>query len=182
MTTHIGAPSREVLPPAEEASGALAPELVTVYQEGFLAGIVGAITVALWFLVVDAFAGRPFYTPTVLGTALFRRGAGLGSPETLPVSFEMVWMFTWVHMLAFAALGGIASRLLAAAERNPSVGFGVLLLFVVFEAGFTSVLAVFAGPALQALSSPSILAANLLAAAAMAGYFRLRHPRMQVSP
>jgi hypothetical protein len=182
MTTRIGATPREVSTPAAEVSGAVAPEIVAVYQEGFLAGIVGAITVALWFLVVDALAGRPFHTPTVLGTALFRRGAGLGSPETLAVSFEMVWMFTWVHVLAFAALGGIASRLLAAAERNPSLGFGVLLLFVVFEAGFTSVLAGFAAPALQALNWPSVLVANLLAAAAMAGYFRLRHPRMQVSP
>jgi hypothetical protein len=175
MTTRIGAPP-------EEVSTTTAPEMVSVYQEGFLAGIVGAGAVALWFLVLDSIAGRPFYTPSVLGTALFRRGAGLESLETLPVSYEMVWMFTWVHVLAFAVLGGIASRLLAAAERNPSVGFGVLLLFVVFEAGFTLAAAVFALPVLQALTVPSIVVANLLAAAAMAGYFALRHPRMRVNP
>jgi hypothetical protein len=175
MTTHIGATH-------EEVSTTSAPEVASVYQEGFLAGIVAAATVALWFLVVDALSGRPFYTPTVLGTALFRRGAGLASPETLPVSFEMVWMFTWVHALAFAALGGIASWLLAAVDRNPNIGFGVLLLFVVFEAGFTSAALAFAGPILHALTWPSILVANLLAAAAMTIYFRLRHPRMQVSP
>lgn len=182
MTTHIGAPHEQVSPTTSPEAAGARPDIAGVYQEGFLAGVVGAATVALWFLVVDALAGRPFYTPSVLGTALFRRGAGLGSLETLPVSFEMVWMFTWVHLLAFAALGGIASRLLAVAERNPSIGFGVLLLFVVFEGGFTSVAAVFAQPVLQALSVPSILVANLLAAAAMAGYFWLRHPRMEVEP
>src|SRR5262249_57069704 len=81
-------------------------DLSRVYQQGFLAGLVGAATVALWFLIVDTFNGRPLYTPTVLGTALFRHGAGLGAAETLPISFEMVWMFTWVHALVFAAIGG----------------------------------------------------------------------------
>jgi hypothetical protein len=174
MTTHIGATSHD--------SPTAAPAVTSIHQEGFLAGIVAAATVALWFLLVDALAGRPFYTPTVLGTALFRRGAGLASPETLAVSFEMVWMLTWVHALVFAALGGIASWLLAAVDRNPSIGFGVLLLFVVFEGGFTSAALVFAGPIWQALTWPSILVANLLAAAAMAVYFWLRHPRMRVSP
>ncbi len=67
-----------------------------LYQEGIVAGVVGAATVAVWFLVLDTIAGRPFYTPTVLGTALFRKGAGLGSPQTLPVSFDMVLAFTWL--------------------------------------------------------------------------------------
>ena len=52
-----------------------------LYQEGMIAGLVGAAIVALWFLILDAFNGRPLYTPTVLGTALFRRAAGLGSPR-----------------------------------------------------------------------------------------------------
>jgi hypothetical protein len=91
-------------------------------------------------------------------------------------------MFTWVHGLAFAAVGGIASRLLAMAERNPSIGFGILLLFVVFEAGFTVVAMLFAAPILKALTWPAVLVANVLAAAVMVGYFRLRHPRLQVSP
>ena len=57
------------------------------------------------------------YTPTVLGTAIFRRAA-LATPETLSVSLEMVGMFTWIHVLIFAALGGVASRLLAMVERK----------------------------------------------------------------
>lgn len=157
-------------------------DISRVYQQGFVAGLVGAATVALWFLIVDALGGRPLYTPTVLGTALFRHGAGLGAPETLPISFEMVWMFTWVHALLFAVIGGLASRLLALAERNPSVGFGILLLFVFFEFGFTVAAMVFATPVLRALTWPSVLVANLLAAAAMTGYFHLMHPTLRVRP
>jgi hypothetical protein len=153
-----------------------------LYQEGMLGGVLGALTIALWFLLLDAISGRPLFTPTVLGTALFRGGAGLGSPETLPVSIEMVAMFTWVHLLVFAALGGIVARLLGHVEHHPQSGFGVLLLFVVFQFGFIVAAAVVAAPVLRVLSTWSILVANLLAAAAMTAYFRRRHPGLRVSP
>jgi len=152
-----------------------------LYQEGMIAGVIGAATVAVWFLLLDTAAGRPFYTPTVLGSALFRRGA-LASPETLSVSLEMVGMFTWVHMLVFAALGGIASRLLGMVERNPSWGFGLLLFAVVFEFGFLAAALVFAAPVLRLIPWPSVLVANLLAAAAMSAYFWWRHPGLVVRP
>src|SRR2546425_1611034 len=157
------------------------PAVSTLHQDGIIAGVIGAAVVALWFLVVDALQGRPLYTPTVLGTALFRGGAGLGTPEMLPVSMEMVWMFTWVHGLLFVALGGIASWLLHVAERNPSYGFGILLLFVVFQGGFFFVAMLFAASVLHALAWPAILVANLLSSAAMAAYFWRRHPTLRVS-
>ena len=136
---------------------------------------------ALWFLLLDSASGRPLYTPTVLGTAIFRRAA-LATPETLSVSLEMVGMFTWIHVLIFAALGGVASRLLAMVERNPSWGFGLLLLFVVFEFGFVAAAALLASPILRVIPWPSVLGANLLAAAAMSAYFWRRHPHLVVSP
>ena len=42
-----------------------------VYFDGFIAGIIGAAVVAIWFLFLDTVSGLPFYAPTVLGTALF---------------------------------------------------------------------------------------------------------------
>ena len=158
-----------------------APDTARLYQEGMLAGVIGAATVALWFLLLDSAAGHPLYTPTVLGTAIFHRSA-LASPETLSVSLEMVGMFTWIHVLVFAALGGVASRLLAMVERNPAWGFGLLLLFVVFEFGFVAAAALLASPVLRVIPWPSVLAANLLAAAAMSAYFWRRHPHLVVSP
>src|SRR5438552_17052421 len=152
-----------------------------LYQEGMLTGVIGAATVALWFLLLDTASGHPLYTPTVLGTAIFRHGA-LASPETLSVSLEMVGMFTWIHMLVFAALGGIASRLLGMVERNPSWGFGLLLFAVVFEFGFVAAALVFAAPVLRLIPWPSVLVANLLAAGAMSAYFWRRHPRLVVRP
>jgi hypothetical protein len=153
-----------------------------VYQEGIIAGIVGALTVALWFLAVDAVHGRPFYTPTVLGTALFGRGVLPATLDTVAPSLDMVAMFTWVHLLAFAVIGVVVSRLIAMAERNPTLGFGFVLLFVILEACFTAAAMIVAAPVLHALTWPAILVANLLAAAAMAGYFWLRHPTLSMQP
>jgi hypothetical protein len=156
-------------------------DLSRIYTEGMIAGILGAATVAIWFLLVDLAAGRAFYTPTVLGTALFRHGAGLPLSE-VPPDAEMVLMFTWVHGLVFAALGGLVSHLLAVAERHPGLGFGILLLFVIFEAGFGAAAFLVAEPVLQALAWPAVLVANLLAATAMILYFRRRHPFLRVEP
>jgi hypothetical protein len=153
-----------------------------IYTEGFVAGILGALTVAVWFLVVDLMQGRPLHTPTVLGTALFGRGVWPATLETMPVSLAMVAMFTWVHLLAFAVVGVAVARLIATAERHPSLGFGFVLLFVILEACFTVAAMIVAEPVLRALTWPAILAANLLAAAVMAAYFWLRHPTMQMQP
>ena len=153
-----------------------------VYQEGIVAGILGGLTVAVWFLVVDLVQGRPLYTPTVLGTALFGRGVWPTTLESVPPSLEMVAMFTWVHLLAFAVVGVVVSRLITMAEQHPSLGFGFMLLFVILEACFTAAVMIVAAPVLRALTWPLILVANLLAAAVMAGYFWLRHPTMAMRP
>lgn len=157
-------------------------EISRLYLDGIVAGVIGAATIAIWFLFLDTINGRPLYTPNVLGTALFRRGEGLASLDSLPISFEMVLMYTWVHGLMFAVIGGVVSRLLQLAERNPNLGFGILLLFVVFEFGFLMVATLFEERILRALSWPAILLGNLLAAVAMAGYFWRRHPNLRISP
>jgi hypothetical protein len=157
-------------------------ETSKLYEEGIVAGLIGAAVVAAWFLALDSVQGRPLYTPTVLGTALFRRGEGLADPVTLAPSAETALMFTWVHVLVFAILGGAAARLIALAERDPNYGFGILLFFVIFEFGFLIAAMIFAENVLHAVAWPAILFGNLLAAAAMVTYFWRRHPNLTIRP
>lgn len=174
MTGHEAAVSHR--PTARES------ELSNVYGEGLVAGLLGAATLALWFLIVDTVNGRPLYTPTVLGTAVFRGGAGLENPQTLPISFEMVMLFTWVHALVFVVIGGAVARLLAFAEHTANVGFGIVLLFVIFEFGFVAVTMIFAEDVLRSLAWPAVLVGNLLAATVMGAYFWRRHPNLEIEP
>jgi hypothetical protein len=146
-----------------------------------IAGLIGATVIAGWFFILDVIQGRPFYTPTVLGTALFSGKNALSSGEHLH-PFTATVMYTWVHLLAFAGIGGVASWLLNWIERNPSIGFGVLLLFVLLEFFFVVFSLIFASPILGALAWPAVLVGNLLAAGGMATYLWYRHPRLTIRP
>jgi hypothetical protein len=177
MTIHSISALRSVLRNRVEAKNGSG-----VYSEGIIAGLVGAATVALWFFLIDTINGRPFHTPMVLGSAIFGPTTGAVPTGELPVSFEIVLIYTWVHALVFCAIGGIASKLIDLAESDANLGFGVLLLFVVFEFGFIAAALIFAESVLQALAWPAVLVGNLLAAGAMTGYFWRRHPRMIIRP
>jgi hypothetical protein len=157
-------------------------EVAGAYAEGIRAGLVGAATIALWFAILDGLHGRWLFTPTVLGTAIFRGGAGLDDPASLAPSLEMTLSFTWIHVLVFVLLGMAAARLLLLAEDDSHMGFGILLLFFVFEFGFVGVCMLFAEPVLQAIEWPAIVVGNLLAAVAMAATFWMGHRQLTIQP
>ena len=151
-------------------------------REGIIAGLIGASTIALWFLAVDTVHGRPLYTPTLLGTTLLRGAAAVTSAQNLPISLPMVLSFTVVHGLVFIVIGLGAQRLLRLAEKNANYGFGVILLSVILLSGFLFVSLIFAADILQALSWPAVLAGNLFALGAMSLYFRKHHPAFRMLP
>jgi hypothetical protein len=156
-------------------------EISEVYVQGVVAGLIGAATIALWFFIIDLYNGRPFYTPNVLGAALSLSGQ-VRDPTKVPISIESVIFYSWIHVLVFCVIGGLAAKLLSLAERDLHFGFGILLLFIIFEFGFVAAAMVFAEPILDALAWPAVLVGNLLAAAAMAVYFWRHHPKLQISP
>src|SRR5439155_461856 len=78
-----------------------------VLREGVVAGLIGAVVVALWFFAIDAVQGEPFRTPKLLGTALLRQSAPTAA----------VLSYTVVHGLAFIVVGVIGSVLIAGAEH-----------------------------------------------------------------
>ncbi len=153
-----------------------------IYEEGMISGVIGAATIALWFFIVDSLQGQLLFTPSVLGYSLLKGEAGLTSFQSIPISIEVVFMFTWIHGLVFVAIGVAGSWLLHLAERDPNYGFGILLLFVLFEFGFICVSLLFSEGVLQALTIPDILIGNLLAATAMGIYFWRKHPGLNFLP
>ncbi len=149
---------------------------------GLIAGSLGAVTLAIWFLMIDMVQGRPLFTPTMLGTLFFKGGEGLAGLDRLPITADVVLGFTFLHWMVFVLLGGIAAWLLESAERNPSVGFGILLLFMLFEFGFVALVTLFAKPILQELTWPTVLVGNLLAAGAMGGYLWRQYSYVTIRP
>jgi hypothetical protein len=146
-------------------------------REGVIAGLIGAVIVALWFGVFDLMKARPFFTPAALGSALFY---GASSPDQVEVSGQVVAAYTLVHVAGFLLLGLVAAALVNQAERTPPILLGFLLAFVTFEVFFMGMVAILASWILEVLAWWTVATGNLLAAAAIAGYLWARHPALHV--
>jgi hypothetical protein len=171
----------EALPqvrPAEVPAKPIGPAAWSLQAEAFVTGLIGAAAIAVWFFILDCIRAQPFYTPSVLGTALFQGREALGDVQHLPVSWEMVALWTWVHVLAFVILGGALAWCVRLAEKDPGWGFGLLLLGLILLGGIHAFFSAFAEDVLHALTIPAIYGGNLLAGAAMALFLWWRHPKL----
>ena len=154
----------------------------SVLREGIIAGLLGAATVALWFLIFDAARGKPFLTPALLGAAVFSR---LTDPASLTIALGPIVGYTVLHGLAFIAFGVVAAALFAVSEREPALLIAVVILFACFEMFFLGALGALGRSMLGALVWWSILVGNMLAAIVMLWYFYLGHralPRTLIGP
>lgn len=147
-----------------------------VIREGLVAGFIGAIAVALWFLVLDLMRGQVLFTPAALGSAVLFGARGVAAVE---ITAATVLGYTAIHFGAFLLLGLLASTLAVAAERQPELILGLVLLFVVLEAAFIGMIAIAANWLLGALHWWTIAVANIVAAAAMGVYLWNEHPLLQ---
>jgi hypothetical protein len=145
-------------------------------REGFVAGFIGAMAVAVWFLVVDAVLREPLYTPAALGSALL---GGAGGPAEVQINAGTVLGYTAVHVTGFLLLGVVAAGLVAQAEKFPPLVWALTLLFVVFEVLFVGLVALLGAWILEELAWWSVLLGNLLAAVGMGGYLWRAHPVLQ---
>src|SRR5207245_10649850 len=81
-------------------------QLTRILREGFIAGLIGAGAVALWFLIVDTVAGRPFFTPAMLGSAVFW---GVHDPSLVVIEYSRIIGSTIIHVSAFLIVGTVSA-------------------------------------------------------------------------
>ena len=74
----------------------------SVVREGIVAGLIGAAVVAVWFFVFDLLRGRPFLTPTLLGSLVF---FGVKTPTGLDPALGPILGYTVLHGLAWGVRG-----------------------------------------------------------------------------
>ncbi|TVP46521.1 MAG: hypothetical protein EA350_06975 [Gemmatimonadales bacterium] len=139
----------------------------SIWKRGILVGMIGAVTVAVWFLIIDVITGRPLFTPATLGSAIF---LGVEDLDQVEVSAVVVLGYTVVHLVAFILLGLLVLAITRRARKTPPLVLGALLVFVVLQALFIGLLAIAAQFLLGAIAWWSIAVGNLLAGLAM-GYF-----------
>lgn len=145
-------------------------------SEGVIAGLLGASAIAVWFLIVDVVARQPFFTPAMLGSALF---FGIDDPAAVDIAVGPVLTYSMVHVLSFVVVGLVASALACQAERSPSTLFLAVVLFAVFGFGFFTIWTILGPPILGVLAWWSVAIGNGIAALAMGYYLWQRHPRLR---
>lgn len=137
---------------------------------GIPSGVAGAGVVALFFLLFDSLAGRPFATPAALGATLF-----LGHPFDLATEPQgaLIAAYTAVHGVIFVAIASLLTIGLFSGSEEPRPSWSLwlsltgigFLLCEIFFVGFT----LLAGESMWAgLGFLRITLANALAAAGMA--------------
>ena len=144
----------------------------SIVREGIIVGVIGATAVAVWFLLVDVVAGRPLFTPSAMGAALFGNfGGGTG------INLGYVAGYTVFHYLAFIAVGTLAAFSTHLAEAQAAWLALFLILFAAFEVGFYGLVAILNQTGLlEALTWYQIGIGNLIATVAMAVYLWQKHP------
>jgi hypothetical protein len=151
-------------------------QLSRILREGFIAGLIGAAAVALWFLAIDALAGRPFFTPAMLGSAVFFQAH---DPTQVVIAFSRILPYTMIHVCAFIIVGTVAAALAAEVEEAPPTLYLIVVTFAVFEFGFYIMLAVLAQPLLGALTWWNVAIGNAIAAYGMGYYLWREHPKIR---
>ena len=149
-----------------------------VIREGLIAGLIGATSIAIWFLIVDTIAQRPLFTPALLGTGLqhvFDRASNADASFA-----ESVILYTFFHYAVFLIAGIVVSVVVGVAESTPSILGGFFILFIAFEIGIHGIVALLQeSTILGALGWYQIMIGNLLAAVCMGGYLWRRHPELR---
>ena len=144
-----------------------------VVREGIVSGVIGAVIVAVWFLVYDILAGQAFHTPALLGSIIFN---GMQQPDSVAVTTAIVLGYTALHFFAFIMFGVAASITMAASEHEPLLALGVFMLFLWFELCFVGFVTFLDLSALQEIGWWNIIGGNIVALAAIIGYFEHGHP------
>ena len=127
-----------------------------VIPRGVVAGIVGATTIALWFLLVDSSQGAPFRTPN------FIAGSLLGI-ENLRMGWGPIVLYTLIHYAMFAGVGVAASWVLVQVETASPLLLGLVLGFLLFDVVFYGSVVVTGVDVVEELGWPEVLTGNLLA-------------------
>jgi len=141
--------------------------VIAVAEDGLFAGVIGALVVALFFLVVDTLQGKPLFTPSLLGTVLF---TDTPASQVTEVSIPMMFAYTGVHMILFL-IGGLAAAIMVQQfESHPAVGMVLVILFICYEVGFMALAWALMPSVIGVLSAWLVALANVLSAGAMAVY------------
>lgn len=153
------------------------PRDAALRREGVLTGILGAVVVAVFYLIVDLIHGQALMTPSVLGEAFI-----LHVPvQTNAPDIDAVLAYTLLHLVVFIAFGLILTALVRTSEHSVIARDAAVQLMVAFLVFFYGVLSVGTQVVRGMFPFIGVLAANTLAGATMIVWLWRRHPELRAA-
>ena len=104
--------------------------------DGAVAGLIGALVVAVWFLIFDVIRGHALETPALLAATILH---GSHSHEVHRGLALLALEYSLIHFGAFVAFGIAGGLLLEACETESALLFSLAIFFVAFEVFFIAV-------------------------------------------
>lgn len=149
------------------------------FLESVAAGLIGYVTVAALFALLNLVEGRSvFHTAALLGTDLFY---DLESPSQLTIAAGPVLAFNGIHLLAFLAAGAFMRWLTGLAERIPQGWYLMGGIFLIVMPHVFGLPIWFEGPVAAVLPIWYVVFATSAAALAMGGFLLAMHPRLRAT-
>lgn len=150
------------------------PSIGDIYYEAFYSAAIGGAVIALFFLAIDVFGGRPLFTPSLLGTVLF---TDVDAQAVDTIRYDMMAWYTVIHLVSFGALGLVATPLVRWVEERTggSAIAPFLVLFALVGGGFFVGAGLLMPGVVAVLGSGMVLLASALTAAAMTAFLRNAH-------
>jgi hypothetical protein len=144
-------------------------------REGLLAGVIGGLVVAVWYIAVDLSRGQLGYTPNVLGQVFVARDT-VPTGQILP---QAVAEYSLLHFGVFFLLGVILAGLTHMAIRNPALRMGVWLGLVITFLFFLGFLFMLYSATDQRFPWWPALGGALLGIGSIGLYLWRRHPALR---
>ena len=137
-------------------SASILPDAREPRREGITLGLIVATTTWVWVALVDAIAGDPFYTFSVLGGVV---------------------AFTIVHYVLNVVYASVLVAAIRGTRREPTLMMAVVFGFIMVEFAFAFVTTVFSNLGLGALAWVRLFAGSLIGAV-VAALVLARHHRL----
>ena len=148
----------------------------SVVREGILTGLVGALVVAVWYLVHDLVQGQVGYTANVLGQVFVQRDT---MPAVQTVMPQAVLDYSLLHFASFFILGIGLTWLTHLSSRNPTLRMGVWLGLVIAFGCFIGILFMLYTATDQRFPWWAALVGSLLGIGSMGWFLWRRHPYLR---
>jgi hypothetical protein len=155
------------------------PERSELLFQGWVAGLLGYATVALFFAVENLIVGRsPFYTAGLLGQAYFY---GLRDLSQLAIAPGPVLAFNGLHLIVFLVLGMLVAALAFLSEQGHQLWYVSAVFFLFIALHMLGFLVVLTEGVRAAVAPWTLVVAGVLACVAMGAYLLASRPELRRS-